>query len=117
MKCPKCGSTQVGVMNTRATEGNEAIYRRRACRGCGLSFGTLEIVYPAERRPNLEIVKEFYSVNIEALQAYRDKHLADADDSDEKTVATALDRMLPLLKSLGPMFVLPVYPGKGEQDG
>ena len=116
MKCPNCGSTQTSVMSTRTTDGNDAIYRRRKCNSCKLAFGTLEIIYPGKKKTDPRLTRKLYEIDFDALDSYRSKHLADPEGSSEQAVAAALDKMLPTLKSLGPMFLLPVY-GKEDQNG
>ena len=112
----KCGSEQTTVMTTKSTDGNEAIYRRRRCLSCKLTFGTLEVVYPGERKTDLRMTKKLYEIDFAALDSYRRRHLADPEGSDEQAVAAALDKMLPTLKGLGPLFLLPVS-RKEEWDG
>ena len=41
MDCPKCGSNQVAVVDTRRKDGT--VWRRRGCRSCGNRFNTLEV--------------------------------------------------------------------------
>lgn len=42
-KCPKCGSTQNSVNNTRTKDGFRT--RRKKCSRCGHSWNTIEILY------------------------------------------------------------------------
>ncbi len=42
MKCPFCGSDDTQVKDSRPTEANSAIRRRRACEHCGQRFTTFE---------------------------------------------------------------------------
>ncbi len=42
MKCPFCGSDDTQVKDSRPTEENSAIRRRRACNHCGQRFTTIE---------------------------------------------------------------------------
>ena len=44
MKCPFCGCSDSKVVDSRPTEDNERIRRRRECIGCGKRFTTFEIV-------------------------------------------------------------------------
>ncbi len=44
MKCPFCGCFDSKVVDSRPTEDNERIRRRRECIGCGKRFTTFEIV-------------------------------------------------------------------------
>jgi transcriptional repressor NrdR len=42
MRCPFCGNAETQVKDSRATEDNAAIRRRRACPDCGGRFTTFE---------------------------------------------------------------------------
>ncbi len=44
MRCPFCGSQETQVKDSRPTEDNSAIRRRRACPECGARFTTFERV-------------------------------------------------------------------------
>ena len=44
MNCPYCGNLETRVVDTRDSEGQEAIRRRRECSGCGRRFTTYEKV-------------------------------------------------------------------------
>ncbi len=44
MRCPFCGSNDTQVKDSRPTEENSAIRRRRACDNCGQRFTTFERV-------------------------------------------------------------------------
>jgi len=44
MRCPFCGSDDTQVKDSRPTEDNTAIRRRRACNNCGARFTTFERV-------------------------------------------------------------------------
>ncbi len=44
MRCPFCGNADTQVKNSRATEDNSAIRRRRVCVDCGGRFTTFERV-------------------------------------------------------------------------
>lgn len=41
MVCPKCGSDQLTVIDTRRKNGT--VWRRRGCISCGNRFNTLEV--------------------------------------------------------------------------
>lgn len=41
MNCPKCGSADTSVRDSR--QAGPARYRRRRCKACGKRFGTMEI--------------------------------------------------------------------------
>lgn len=42
MRCPYCGSEDIQVKDSRSTDDNSAIRRRRLCGGCGGRFSTME---------------------------------------------------------------------------
>lgn len=42
MRCPKCGCEESKVVDSRPSEGNDAIRRRRECVKCGYRFTTYE---------------------------------------------------------------------------
>ncbi|MDD3445336.1 MAG: transcriptional regulator NrdR [Zavarzinia sp.] len=44
MRCPFCGHEETQVKDSRPTEDNSAIRRRRFCPGCGARFTTFERV-------------------------------------------------------------------------
>ncbi|MCK5623810.1 MAG: transcriptional repressor NrdR, partial [Alphaproteobacteria bacterium] len=44
MRCPFCGHDDTQVKDSRPTEDNSAIRRRRFCTGCGARFTTFERV-------------------------------------------------------------------------
>lgn len=42
MKCPKCGYSESRVVDSRSSDGSDAIRRRRECTKCGFRFTTYE---------------------------------------------------------------------------
>ena len=42
MRCPKCGCEESKVVDSRPSESNDAIRRRRECAKCGFRFTTYE---------------------------------------------------------------------------
>ncbi|OUO61050.1 transcriptional regulator NrdR [Olsenella sp. An270] len=42
MRCPRCGCEESKVVDSRPSENNDAIRRRRECIGCGFRFTTYE---------------------------------------------------------------------------
>lgn len=42
MRCPKCGNDESKVVDSRPSENNDAIRRRRECTKCGCRFTTYE---------------------------------------------------------------------------
>ncbi|NLY96633.1 MAG: transcriptional repressor NrdR, partial [Clostridiaceae bacterium] len=55
MKCPFCGFTEDKVIDSRPTEENEAIRRRRECNACKKRFTTYEKI---EKIPVMVIKKD-----------------------------------------------------------
>jgi transcriptional repressor NrdR len=53
MRCPKCGSSEDRVIDSREAREGHAIRRRRECNRCGLRFTTYETV----EREELRVVK------------------------------------------------------------
>jgi transcriptional regulator NrdR len=53
MRCPKCGSTEDKVVDSREARDGHAIRRRRECQKCQFRFTTYEIV----EREELRVVK------------------------------------------------------------
>ena len=53
MRCPKCGSSQDKVIDSREAREGQAIRRRRECMKCDFRFTTYEIV----EREELRVVK------------------------------------------------------------
>jgi transcriptional repressor NrdR len=72
MRCPFCGHDDSQVKDSRPTEDNGAIRRRRQCEACGARFTTFERIQLREltvlksegRRENFEREKLERSVNI-----------------------------------------------------
>ena len=54
MKCPFCASDDTQVKDSRPTEENSAIRRRRACNNCGARFTTFERIQLRE----LTVIKQ-----------------------------------------------------------
>jgi transcriptional repressor NrdR len=42
MRCPKCGQDESKVVDSRSSENNDAIRRRRECTSCGFRYTTYE---------------------------------------------------------------------------
>ena len=72
MRCPFCGDSETQVKDSRPTEENAAIRRRRACTSCGARFTTFERVQLREltvvkhngKRESLDRDKLARSMNI-----------------------------------------------------
>ena len=53
MRCPKCQSLDIKVLDTRTAKEGSSIRRRRECNACGHRFTTIEEIL----RENLQVVK------------------------------------------------------------
>ena len=83
MKCPFCGNTDSKVIDSRPTEDNQRIRRRRECISCQKRFTTFEIV---ELTPIMVIKKDG------SIQAFnRDKILSGMIKSCEKRPVSTQD--------------------------
>ena len=83
MKCPFCGNTDSKVIDSRPTEDNQRIRRRRECMSCQKRFTTFEIV---EITPIMVVKKDG------SIQAFnRDKVLSGMIKSCEKRQVSIQD--------------------------
>jgi len=83
MKCPFCGNTDSKVIDSRPTEDNQRIRRRRECISCQKRFTTFEIV---ELTPIMVVKKDG------SIQAFnRDKILSGMVKSCEKRPVSTQD--------------------------
>ena len=83
MKCPFCGNNDSKVIDSRPTEDNQRIRRRRECMSCQKRFTTFEIV---ELTPIMVIKKDG------SIQAFnRDKILSGMIKSCEKRQVSTQD--------------------------
>lgn len=83
MKCPFCGNIDSKVIDSRPTEDNQRIRRRRECMSCQKRFTTFEIV---------EITPIMVSKKDGSIQAFnRDKVLAGMIKSCEKRPVSIQD--------------------------
>lgn len=55
MRCPKCGCEESKVVDSRPSESNDAIRRRRECTSCGFRYTTYE---RCEEMPLLVVKKD-----------------------------------------------------------
>lgn len=76
MRCPKCGSGEIKVNESRDLEGESAIRRRRSCNSCSHRFTTYERI----EIPSLTVIKK--DGNREAYQ--REKIAAGVKRAFEK---------------------------------
>ena len=83
MKCPFCGNIDSKVIDSRPTEDNQRIRRRRECISCQKRFTTFEVV---EITPIMVVKKDG------SIQAFnRDKVLAGMVKSCEKRQVSTQD--------------------------
>ena len=83
MKCPFCGNIDSKVIDSRPTEDNQRIRRRRECMACQKRFTTFEIV---EITPIMVVKKDG------SIQAFnRDKVLSGMIKSCEKRQVSIQD--------------------------
>jgi transcriptional repressor NrdR len=107
MKCPFCGGLDNKVTDSRLSQGDEVIRRRRECEGCARRFTTyerIELVLPMVikkdgRREAFDRLKvtaglrracEKRPVATEALDALVDQIERNLAESGEKEVASSL---------------------------
>ena len=94
MKCPFCGNTDSKVIDSRPTEDNQRIRRRRECMSCQKRFTTFEIV---ELTPIMVVKKDG------SIQAFnRDKILSGMVKSCEKRPVSieTLDRIIDEIETI-----------------
>ena len=83
MKCPFCGNTDSKVIDSRPTEDNQRIRRRRECMSCQKRFTTFEVV---ELTPIMVVKKDG------SIQAFnRDKIMSGMIKSCEKRPVSTQD--------------------------
>jgi transcriptional repressor NrdR len=99
MKCPSCGSLDTQVKDSRPTDDNASIRRRRVCAACGFRFTTFERVQLRE----LTVVKRSgrrvpfdRDKLVRSLQIALRKRPVDADRIEEIVAAIVRD-----LESMG----------------
>lgn len=68
MRCPKCGCEESKVVDSRPSESNDAIRRRRECVRCGMRFTTYE---RREETPLMVIKKDGHKEAFERQKIMR----------------------------------------------
>lgn len=99
MRCPFCGNDDTQVKDSRPTEDNAAIRRRRSCNGCGARFTTFERVQLREltvckksgKRAPFEREKLERSIHL----ALRKRHI------EESRIELLINGIVRQLESLG----------------
>ena len=101
MKCPYCGAEESKVIDSRPTEDNERIRRRRECLSCHMRFTTVPLVVikkdssrePFDRQKLLNAMVRACAkrpVSYEALER--------AVSSIEQTLLSSYDREIPSVR-------------------
>lgn len=98
MRCPFCGHDDSQVKDSRPTEDNSAIRRRRQCEGCGGRFTTFERIQLRE----LTVIKsEGKREPFEREKLERSLHVAcrkrPVDSAQIEKLASAIQRQLETL--------------------
>ena len=99
MKCPFCSSLDTQVLDTRLSDNNETIKRRRKCAQCSKKFNTierLELLMPSVIKKNLNR-NEF---DIGKVRASFDKALHKRNVATED-IDTAVERVKQAILLLG----------------
>ncbi len=68
MRCPKCGFDESKVVDSRPSENNDAIRRRRECTGCGFRYTTYE---RCEETPLMVIKRDGHKETFERQKLMR----------------------------------------------
>ena len=76
MKCPFCGNNDTQVKDSRATEDNSAIRRRRFCSACGARFTTFERI---QLRELTVLKKTGKKVTVETYEGLESGSVEDED--------------------------------------
>ena len=99
MRCPFCGNDDTQVKDSRPTEDNTAIRRRRSCPACGSRFTTFERVHLRD----LTIIKKTGKrVPFERDKLLRSIHIATRKRPvDDERVERAVSALVRRLESSG----------------
>ena len=73
MRCPFCGHNDSQVKDSRPTEDNSAIRRRRFCPSCGGRFTTFERVQLRELTVLKKMEKELLLIAISYIDQYKSR--------------------------------------------
>lgn len=115
MRCPFCGNDDTQVKDSRPTEDNAAIRRRRSCNGCGARFTTFERV---QLRELIVCKKNGKKVPFEREKLERSVNLALRKRSiDEGRVELLINGIVRQLESLGETEVQTEQIGKLIMEG
>ena len=98
MKCPYCGAEESKVIDSRPTEDNERIRRRRECLNCHMRFTTYEVV---ETVPLVVIKKDNSREPFDRQKLLRPvsyETLERAVSSIEQSLFSSYDREIPSVR-------------------
>ncbi len=99
MRCPFCGNDDTQVKDSRPTEDNSAIRRRRSCNSCGARFTTFERV---QLRELVVAKKSGKKVPFERVKLERSVNLAlRKRPIEENRIELLINGIVRQLESLG----------------
>jgi len=115
MRCPFCGNDDTQVKDSRPTEDNSAIRRRRSCNGCGARFTTFERV---QLRELVVAKKNGKKVPFERIKLERSVNLAlRKRPIEENRIELLINGIVRQLESLGESEVQTEEIGKLIMEG
>ena len=99
MRCPKCGCESSRVVDSRPSESNDAIRRRRECVRCGMRFTTYE---RREEMPLMVIKKDGHKEAFDRSKIMRGLVAATVKrDVSVKTLEELIDEIVSTLRDDG----------------
>lgn len=103
MRCPRCGCEESKVVDSRPSENNDAIRRRRECTGCGFRFTTYE---RCEEMPIVVIKRDGHKEPFDRQKVMRGLLTATVKrDIPVSTLAALIDDIEASLRDSGTMEV------------
>lgn len=103
MRCPRCGCEESKVVDSRPSESNDAIRRRRECTGCGFRFTTYE---RCEEMPIVVIKRDGHKEPFDRQKVMRGLLTATVKrDIPVSTLAALIDDIEASLRDSGTMEV------------
>ena len=103
MRCPKCGCEESKVVDSRPSESNDAIRRRRECTRCGFRFTTYE---RCEETPLLVVKKDGHKETVDRQKLMRGLVAAPVKrDIPINTLNSLIDGIVSELRDMGRMEV------------
>ena len=99
MRCPKCGCEASRVVDSRPSESNDAIRRRRECIRCGMRFTTYE---RREEMPLMVVKKDGHKEAFDRSKIMRGLVAATVKrDVRVKTLDALIDEIVSTLRDNG----------------